>query len=70
VQYVAVTIFFAIRAGLFEQCGARTTGFMLALAWLAVVLSIGSIRLLYWLIRHQPATSVAGLFIWCRRWLR
>jgi len=32
------------------------------LAWLAVALSIGSIGLLYWLIRHQAATSVASLF--------
>ena len=35
---------------------------MLALAWLAVVLSIGSIGLLYWLIRRSAATSVASLF--------
>jgi drug/metabolite transporter (DMT)-like permease len=63
VQYVAVTIFFAIGAGLFENNVVRwTTEFMLALAWLAVVLSIGSIGLLYWLIRHQAATSVASLF--------
>ena len=39
-----------------------TTEFMLALAWLAVVLSIGSIGLLYWLIRRSAATSVASLF--------
>ena len=31
-------------------------------AWLAVVLSIGSIGLLYWLIRRSAATSVASLF--------
>jgi drug/metabolite transporter (DMT)-like permease len=63
VQYVAVTIFFAIGAGLFENNVVRwTTEFMLALVWLAVVLSIGSIGLLYWLIRHQAATSVASLF--------
>jgi len=35
---------------------------VLALGWLAVALSIGSIGLLYWLIRHQAATSVASLF--------
>jgi drug/metabolite transporter (DMT)-like permease len=35
---------------------------VLALVWLAVVLSIGSIGLLYWLIRHAAATSVASLF--------
>jgi len=63
VQYVAVTVFFTIGAFLFEQRVVHwTTEFILALAWLAVALSIGSIGLLYWLIRHQAATSVASLF--------
>jgi drug/metabolite transporter (DMT)-like permease len=63
VQYVAVTVFFAIGAFLFEARVVHwTTEFILALVWLAVVLSIGSIGLLYWLIRHQAATSVASLF--------
>ena len=63
VQYIAVTIFFAAGAWLFEDNVVHWTGeFILALAWLAVVLSIGSIGLLYWLIRHHAATSVASLF--------
>jgi drug/metabolite transporter (DMT)-like permease len=63
VQYVAVTVFFATGALLFEANVVRwTQEFVLALAWLAVVLSIGSIGLLYWLIRHSAATSVASLF--------
>jgi drug/metabolite transporter (DMT)-like permease len=63
VQYVAVTIFFGIGAWLFENNVVRwTTEFMLALSWLVVVLSIGSIGLLYWLIRRSAATSVASLF--------
>jgi drug/metabolite transporter (DMT)-like permease len=63
VQYFAVTIFFAIGAFLFENNVVHwTTEFVLALAWLVVVLSIGSIGLLYWLIRHHAATSVASLF--------
>jgi drug/metabolite transporter (DMT)-like permease len=63
VQYVAVTIFFGLGAWLFETNVVHwTTEFMLALAWLAVVLSIGSIGLLYWLIRRSAATSVASLF--------
>jgi drug/metabolite transporter (DMT)-like permease len=63
VQYIAVTVFFAAGAWLFENNVVHWTGeFMLALAWLAVVLSIGTIGLLYWLIRHQAATSVASLF--------
>src|SRR5436190_7817001 len=63
VQYVAVTVFFAATAFLFENRMVRWTAeFILALSWLAVALSIGSIGLLYWLIRHQAATSVASLF--------
>src|SRR5438105_4336018 len=63
VQYVAVTIFFAAGAFLFEDRVVHwTREFVLALGWLAVALSIGSIGLLYWLIRHAAATSVASLF--------
>ncbi|MFT2621968.1 EamA/RhaT family transporter, partial [Escherichia coli] len=53
VQYVAVTIFFGIGAWLFETNVVHwTSEFVLALAWLVFALSIGSIGLLYWLIRH------------------
>jgi drug/metabolite transporter (DMT)-like permease len=63
VQYIAVTVFFSIGAVLFENGTVRWNGeFVLALAWLVVVLSIGSIGLLYWLIRRSAATSVASLF--------
>ena len=63
VQYIAVTTFFAVAAWLFESNGVHwTEEFVLALAWLAVVLSIGSIGLLYWLIRRSGVTSVASLF--------
>jgi drug/metabolite transporter (DMT)-like permease len=63
VQYIAVTAFFTIAAFLFEQRVVHWTAeFVFATMWLAVVLSIGSIGLLYWLIRHQAATSVASLF--------
>jgi drug/metabolite transporter (DMT)-like permease len=63
VQYIAVLIFFAAGAWLFESNVVHWTGeFVLALVWLAVVLSIGSIGLLYWLIRRSAATSVASLF--------
>jgi drug/metabolite transporter (DMT)-like permease len=63
VQYIAVTIFFGIGAWLFENRVVHwTMEFVLALSWLAVVLSIGSIGLLYWLIRRSAATSVASLF--------
>lgn len=63
VQYLAVAVFFTIGAFLFEHRVVHwTTEFVVAVSWLAVVLSIGSIGLLYWLIRHQAATSVASLF--------
>jgi len=63
VQYIAVTIFFGIGAWLFESNFVHwTQEFVLALAWLVFALSIGSISLLYWLIRHHAATSVASLF--------
>jgi drug/metabolite transporter (DMT)-like permease len=63
VQYIAVTIFFGIAAWLFENNMVHWTAeFALALIWLVVVLSIGSIGLLYWLIRRSAATSVASLF--------
>jgi drug/metabolite transporter (DMT)-like permease len=63
VQYIAVMLFFGIGAGLLETNVVHwTSEFVLSLAWLAVVLSIGSIGLLYWLIRRSAATSVASLF--------
>jgi drug/metabolite transporter (DMT)-like permease len=63
VQYIAVTVFFGLSAWLFENNVVHwTTEFILALSWLAVVLSIGSIGLLYWLIRRSAVTSVASLF--------
>jgi drug/metabolite transporter (DMT)-like permease len=63
VQYIAVTVFFGAGAWLLETNVVHwTTEFVLALVWLAVVLSIGSIGLLYWLIRRSAATSVASLF--------
>jgi drug/metabolite transporter (DMT)-like permease len=63
IQYIAVAVFFAAGAWLFEDNVVRwTSEFVLALTWLVVVLSIGSIGLLYWLIRRSAATSVASLF--------
>src|ERR1700682_4092037 len=63
VQFVAVAIFFATGAALFERNVVHwTREFVLSVAWLAIVLSIGSIGLLYWLIRRSAATSVASLF--------
>ena len=63
IQFVAAGLLCAAGAFVFETRAIDwTTEFVLALAWLVVVLSIGSIGLLYWLIRHSAATSVASLF--------
>jgi len=63
VQYIGVTALFGIGAVAFESNEVRwSPEFALALAWLTVVLSIGTIGLLYWLIRHSAATAVASLF--------
>ena len=63
IQYVTVLIFFTAAAAIFETRVVHWTAeFVLSVAWQAVVLSIGSIGLLYWLIRHSAATSVASLF--------
>ncbi|MGB3864432.1 MAG: DMT family transporter [Xanthobacteraceae bacterium] len=63
VQYIAVAVFFALGSWCFETGEIRwTQEFVLALIWLAVVLSIGSIGVLYWLIKRQGATQVASLF--------
>jgi len=66
VQYIAVTIFFAAAPRCSRQRGALTGEFVLSLIWLVVVLSIGSIGLLYWLIGARrdrggkPVLSGAG----------
>jgi drug/metabolite transporter (DMT)-like permease len=63
IQFVAAGLLFALGAWLFEtRVIVWNREFVFGLAWLVVVLSIGSIGLLYWLIRHSAATRVASLF--------
>lgn len=63
VQFVTAGLLFAAGAWLFEtRVIDWNREFVLSLAWLVVGLSIGSIGLLYWLIRHSAATRVASLF--------
>ncbi|WP_022723376.1 DMT family transporter [Rhodopseudomonas sp. B29] len=63
VQFIAALALFGAGALLFETREVDWTAeFVLAVVWLVVVLSIGSIGLLYWLIRRSAATSVASLF--------
>jgi drug/metabolite transporter (DMT)-like permease len=63
VQFIAAAILLGGGALLFENNTIRwSTEFVLALVWLAVVLSIGSVGVLYWLIRRHGATQVASFF--------
>jgi len=63
IQFVAVTVFFAAGAFLFETRVVHwSPTFIAAIVWLALALSVGSIGVLYWLIRHSAATKVASLF--------
>ena len=58
-----MTIFFGLAALLFETRDINwSPTFVLAIGWLVIMLSVGSIGLLYWLIRHSAATKVASLF--------
>jgi drug/metabolite transporter (DMT)-like permease len=63
IQYAAATLFFLIGALAFETGGVRwTMDFVLAMAWLVIVLSIFTVALMYWLIRRAAAANVASLF--------
>jgi drug/metabolite transporter (DMT)-like permease len=63
IQFMAVTVFFALGALLFEtRHVVFTPSSIFGVVWLAIVLSCGSIGVLYWLIRHSAATKVASLF--------
>lgn len=63
VQFIAVTLLFSAGAFLFEDRTVHWNGeFVAALLWLSIVLSIGSIGVLYWLLRRSAATQVASLF--------
>jgi drug/metabolite transporter (DMT)-like permease len=63
IQFVAAGLLFATGAWLFEtRVIVWNQEFVFGLAWLVIFLSIGSIGLLYWLIRHSAATRVASLF--------
>jgi drug/metabolite transporter (DMT)-like permease len=63
IQYVTCGMVYAIGAWLFETRQINwSTEFILGVSWLVVALSIGSISVLYWLIRRSAATQVASLF--------
>jgi drug/metabolite transporter (DMT)-like permease len=63
VQFGATGLLLAVLAFAFETRRVEWTGeFVFALLWLAIVLSIGAIGLLYTMIRRGAASKVASLF--------
>jgi drug/metabolite transporter (DMT)-like permease len=63
VQYAAAGILFALGAFAFETRSVHwTPQFLIAIGYLALVLSFGAIWLLYFLIRRAAATRVTSLF--------
>ncbi|MBM3720016.1 MAG: DMT family transporter [Actinobacteria bacterium] len=63
VQFAAATLIFAVAASFTEEWKVEvTTEFLLALAWIVIALSIGSIFLLFYLLKHDSASSVSSLY--------
>jgi drug/metabolite transporter (DMT)-like permease len=63
VQYIGAGLLFALGAFTFETREIHWSGeLVFAIAWLALVLSIAAVGLMYWLIRRSAATGFASLF--------
>ena len=63
IQYAACFVLFVIMAYFLETGQVNwTPKFIGAITYMAVVLSVGTIAILYWLIRNSAATQVASLF--------
>lgn len=63
IQQTSALVMLGVAAWLFESRAIDwTLEFVLAVSWLAVVLSIGTVGLLYWLLRRQASSQVASLF--------
>ena len=63
IQYAATGLVLLLLASLTESMHVTWSGqFIFALAWLALVLSVGAISLLYFLIKRGRATQVSSLF--------
>ncbi|NDB07496.1 MAG: DMT family transporter [Actinobacteria bacterium] len=63
VQFAAATVIFALAATFTEEWKVEvTTEFLFALAWIVIALSIGSIFLLFYLLKHDSASSVSSLY--------
>ena len=63
VQFATSTVIFAIASVIFEPLKVDITlEFVLALSWIVLALSIGSIFLLFYLLRNDSASSVSSLY--------
>ena len=63
VQFATSTVIFAIASVIFEPLKVNITlEFVLALSWIVLALSIGSIFLLFYLLRNDSASSVSSLY--------
>ena len=63
IQYAAASALLAVLAVTTETMKVEWSGrFIFALAWLAIVLSVGAVFLLFYLIREGQAARVATLF--------
>lgn len=63
VQFAIATLLFALAGGLFEGWSIKINfQFLLALAWIVLALSIGSIFLLFFLLKRGSASSVSSLY--------
>ena len=63
IQFATSTVFFAILAFAYEDLTVTVSiSFILALIWIVFALSIGSIFLLYFMLRHDSASAVSSLY--------
>lgn len=63
IQFSVSALIMALAAPMLETMDVRWTGeFVLALAWLVVVLSLGAVTLLYLIIRHGEAARITSMF--------
>ncbi|MFM7949069.1 MAG: EamA family transporter, partial [Actinomycetales bacterium] len=63
IQFLTATILFVIAGLLFEDWNIEVNlQFLLALAWIVLALSIGSIFLLFYLLKNDSASSVSSLY--------
>ena len=63
IQQTAALVMLGLGAWAFETNTIHwSMQFVLAVSWLSVVLSIGTVGLLYWLLRRQASSQVASLF--------